>query len=216
MGASLNVGARSVMKITRHDPQSQQTEVELTVGRLRGEIVKFTKPGASFRVTTQTAVIGVVGAIVLIVATPKHTRVYCIEGVITVQNIITTIFGVTTLHAGEFATIPRGLPPTGAFHFTPGQLQAQLNQTNLGGVAGRGVNVAGTVVNTSRIVVSTTTAVVSGATITALDAAQSSSDAASGSARNATGSSNSATGDSSDTNTVIQETISASQPCGCE
>jgi ferric-dicitrate binding protein FerR (iron transport regulator) len=131
-GSFLNVGVRSQMKITKHVPESQQTEVVMTVGRLRGEVVEFTKPGAKFEVTTQTAVIGVVGAVFLIHAAPNFTRVHCIEGLVSVRNINPAIIGSATLHAGEMSSVGRGVPPTGAFRPPASQFQAQVNQTNVG------------------------------------------------------------------------------------
>jgi hypothetical protein len=59
-GSLLNIGARSQMRIIMHDPATEQTEIELGVGKFRGQIVKMTKPGASFKIKTQTAVVGVV------------------------------------------------------------------------------------------------------------------------------------------------------------
>jgi ferric-dicitrate binding protein FerR (iron transport regulator) len=131
-GSFLNIGARSQMRITKHDPQSQQTEVEMTVGRLRGEVVKLTKPGASFEVKTQTAVIGVVGTVFLVQAAPNMTRVHCIEGLVSIRNINPAIIGSATLHAGEMSSVGRGVPPTGAFRPPASQFQAQINQTSVG------------------------------------------------------------------------------------
>ena len=65
-GSVLNVGARSVMRIVEHNPQTQQTQVELTLGKMRSQVVKLTKPGSGFQVKTQTAVIGVVGTIFVV------------------------------------------------------------------------------------------------------------------------------------------------------
>ena len=56
-GSILNVGVRSTMRIVRHDAESQQTEIEMQLGKLRGQVVKLSKPGSSFQVKTQTAVI---------------------------------------------------------------------------------------------------------------------------------------------------------------
>jgi hypothetical protein len=67
-GSFLNIGARSVMRIIKHDAQTQQTQIELTVGHMRGEVIKLSKPAASFEVRTQTAVIGVVGTTFLVQA----------------------------------------------------------------------------------------------------------------------------------------------------
>jgi len=86
-GSVLNVGVRSTMRIVKHDGQSQQTEIEMQLGKLRGQVVKMSKPGASFQVKTQTAVIGVVGTLLTITATPGNTHVICAEGKVNVKNI---------------------------------------------------------------------------------------------------------------------------------
>ncbi len=53
-GSLINIGARSVMRITKHDAASQQTEIELQLGKLRGQVVKLSKPGASFQVSRRS------------------------------------------------------------------------------------------------------------------------------------------------------------------
>jgi ferric-dicitrate binding protein FerR (iron transport regulator) len=130
-GSFLNVGAGSVMRITKQDASTQQTQVELTLGLIRAEVAKRTQPGGNFQVQTQTAIIGVVGSVLLVHAFPKATEVYCVEGLCSVQNTNPAIAGQVTLHAGEFTTIPRGLPPTTPVQTSPAQLQSQINQTNV-------------------------------------------------------------------------------------
>jgi hypothetical protein len=79
-GSVLNIGARSQMRIVKNDAATEQTELELGVGKFRGQIVKLTKPGASFKMKTQTAVVGVVGTDVVVVSNAKSTTVYCVDG----------------------------------------------------------------------------------------------------------------------------------------
>jgi len=134
-GSFLNVGARSVMRITKHDAQSQQTEIELQLGRLRGEVVKITKPGGGFQVKTQTAVIGVVGTIFVIEAFRNFTRVFCVDGILAVRNINPAIVGQVTLRAGEFTAVPRVAPPTGAARASAARMQRSVTQTNAGEAA---------------------------------------------------------------------------------
>lgn len=131
-GSFLNIGARSVMKIIKHDAQSQQTQIELQLGRLRGEVVKIIKPGGGFQVRTQTAVIGVVGTIFVVEAFRNLTHVFCLDGMLTVRNINPAIAGEVTLHAGEFTSVPSAAPPTEAARATTARTQEGLNQTNAG------------------------------------------------------------------------------------
>jgi len=131
-GSFLNVGARSIMKITKHDAQTQQTQVELQLGRLRGEVVKITKPGGGLQVKTQTAVIGVVGTILNIHALRSLTRVFCVDGTVTVRNLNPAIPGEVTLHPGQTTSVPRGAPPSGASAASGSQVSSEVGQTNAG------------------------------------------------------------------------------------
>jgi hypothetical protein len=79
-GSVLNIGVRSQMRIVKHDAATEQTILELGVGKFRGQVVKLTKPGASFKITTQTAVVGVVGTDIVVVSSPDTTTVYDVDG----------------------------------------------------------------------------------------------------------------------------------------
>ena len=131
-GSTLNIGARSVMRITKHDAQSQQTEVELQLGRLRGEVVKITKPGGSFQVKTNTAVIGVVGTILTAQALRNLTRVSCVDGTVKVQNLDPAVGGEVTLHAGQSTNVGRGTPPTGTVEAALSETLNEVGQTSAG------------------------------------------------------------------------------------
>ncbi|MBI3669804.1 MAG: FecR domain-containing protein [Acidobacteria bacterium] len=60
-GSVLNVGAESSLRVTKHDPGAQQTELELTYGRVRSKAVRLARPGGKFEVRTPAGVAGVVG-----------------------------------------------------------------------------------------------------------------------------------------------------------
>jgi ferric-dicitrate binding protein FerR (iron transport regulator) len=133
-GSVLNVGARSTMKIVKHDAQSQQTEIEMQLGKLRGQVVKLSKPGASFQVKTQTAVIGVVGTIFLLDIVRNITRVMCLEGSLTVRNIDPRIPGERNLKAGEQTSVQAGQAPGPVTPTSPALVAQELNLTNAGEV----------------------------------------------------------------------------------
>lgn len=63
-GSLLSVGARTELRVVKHDPQSNQTLVEMIYGRARANVVPIRKSGGSFQVRTPTAVIGVLGTTV--------------------------------------------------------------------------------------------------------------------------------------------------------
>src|SRR5438309_2526255 len=60
-GSVLNVGSESSMKVVKHDVGAQQTELELTYGKIRSQAQKITKPDGKFEVRTPAGVAGVVG-----------------------------------------------------------------------------------------------------------------------------------------------------------
>jgi hypothetical protein len=139
-GSFLNIGARSMMRIVQHDPQTQQTQIELTLGHLRGEVKKLTAPGASFQVRTPTAVIGVVGTIFVADAQNTLSRVCSVEGEVSVRNINPAVAGQVVLHPGECTTVSAGEAPT------PPVMAAQdvstlMDQTTLPSRAAKGAAV---------------------------------------------------------------------------
>jgi ferric-dicitrate binding protein FerR (iron transport regulator) len=136
-GSVLNVGARSTMRIVRHDAQSQQTEIEMQLGKLRGQVVKLSKPGASFQVKTQTAVIGVVGTIFLLDILRNITRIMCIEGTLSVRSIDPNIPGERTLRSGEQTSVQAGQAPGPVTPTSPAQIAEELNLTNAGELPSR-------------------------------------------------------------------------------
>jgi ferric-dicitrate binding protein FerR (iron transport regulator) len=130
-GSVLNVGARSVMRIVEHNPQTQQTQVELTLGKMRSQVVKLTKSGSSFQVKTQTAVIGVVGTIFVVEAESDSTKVTCIEGEVTVQNINPAVQGQVHLNPGETTTVPADAVPSPASAANVADLQTAIERTEI-------------------------------------------------------------------------------------
>jgi ferric-dicitrate binding protein FerR (iron transport regulator) len=132
-GTTMNVGSRSTMRIVKHDPDSQQTEIEMKLGRLRSEVVKLTKPNAKFEVTTSTAVIGVVGTTMEVHALATITYVWCRLGLCHARNLNPLIQGVANMVAGTFTRIPVNGPPSTPVPAVPGQLNAQSQSTSIGG-----------------------------------------------------------------------------------
>src|SRR6202142_2296713 len=60
-GSVLNVGSSSTLTVTQHNAAAQQTQIELTYGRVRSQVVKQSKPNAKFEIHTSVGVAGVVG-----------------------------------------------------------------------------------------------------------------------------------------------------------
>src|SRR3984957_7083385 len=60
-GSVLNVGSSSTLTVTQHNAAAQQTQIELTYGRMRSQVVKQAKPNSKFEIHTAVGVAGVVG-----------------------------------------------------------------------------------------------------------------------------------------------------------
>lgn len=60
-GSILNVGSSSSLAVTQHNAAAQQTQIELTYGRVRSQVVKQSKPNAKFEIHSAVGVAGVVG-----------------------------------------------------------------------------------------------------------------------------------------------------------
>jgi ferric-dicitrate binding protein FerR (iron transport regulator) len=86
-GSILNVGADSSLRVTKHDAASQQTDLELSYGRVRANAVKQTKSGASFKIRTPTGVAGVVGTDLFLAFENYVTRIVVFEGKVRFCNL---------------------------------------------------------------------------------------------------------------------------------
>ena len=138
-GFFLDIGGGSTMKIITYDPKTQQTEIQSTLGRMRVWVGQLTQPGSSFKVETPTAVTGQVGPDFIVHADADVTRVYCLGGVTSIQNIDAAVAGQVILHAGEFTEVARGLPPSAPDRAPDVLLQRQIDRTTVApAAAGRG------------------------------------------------------------------------------
>jgi ferric-dicitrate binding protein FerR (iron transport regulator) len=239
-GSTLNVGARSTMKIVQHDAASQQTAIELTAGKLRSQVQKIDQqahPNGKFEVTTQTAVIGVVGTEFVVEAVPnqdkkkRRTLVWCIEGTVRVRNLDAAVVGLVLLTAGQFTMVADGLAPSAA---APASGNIQVNQTSINGThpgtsgwGGHGITrivamgASATGATVSGVAISdadTTSSDLQGVgntlkgVITTLNGANNDSNNAINSANNANQSSGNSGGILQG---ILQEYASPTYPCGC-
>ena len=134
-GSVLNVGSDSSMKVVKHDAGAQQTELELTYGKLRTQAQKIAKPDGKFEVRTPAGVAGVVGTDFFVEYANNTMNVIAFEGLVKVCNLA----GVCVLiKAGQMTSVRSGdnsgpLPPQQA---TLDLLVASSNDTNPGAPAG--------------------------------------------------------------------------------
>jgi len=131
-GSFLNVGARSLMRITKHDPQSQQTAIELSLGKMRAEVVKLSQPGSSFEVKTPTALLGVVGTEFIVETDGQDiTTIYVVEGAARVRNVDPNVVGEVIVHTGESTIVRRGMAPELAALVALGELRDRISETRV-------------------------------------------------------------------------------------
>jgi hypothetical protein len=86
-GSVLNVGSNSSMHVVKHDAGAQQTELELTYGKLRSQAQKIAKPDGKFEVHTPAGVAGVVGADFYVAYDNSTMNVIVFEGLVRVCNL---------------------------------------------------------------------------------------------------------------------------------
>lgn len=137
-GSVLNVGSDSSIKVVKHDAGAQQTELELTYGKLRTQAQKIAKPDGKFEVRTPAGVAGVVGTDFFIEYANNSMNVIVFEGQVKVCNLS----GVCVLaKAGQMTFVRSGNnsePPAPPQQATLDQLVTASNDT----ISGMATNAA--------------------------------------------------------------------------
>jgi len=98
-GSQLYLGSNSTMRVLQHDPQAQQTSLDLLIGRLRGLVVKLSRPGSNFQIRTPVGVAGLVGTDFSLEVTPDYVELMVFEGAVRF-----TIFS-----SGQAILVPAGM-----------------------------------------------------------------------------------------------------------
>lgn len=106
-GSVLNVGSDSSIKVVKHDGGAQQTELELTYGKIRSQAQKITKPDGKFEVKTPAGVAGVVGTdfYTAFDNTTGTMNVMVFEGIVKVCNLAGVCVEVK---AGQMTSVRSG------------------------------------------------------------------------------------------------------------
>jgi hypothetical protein len=153
-GTTLNLGARSELKVLKHDPQSQQTQLELTVGKLEANVQKITAPGGKFQLRSKSAVIGTIDTAFVATVDGDTTKVCGVEGTTLVQSSDPNIQKSVILHRHECTVIMPGAAPTDPV-VDPAEMGELLNQTAITGTeaagAGAGAGAGGLILAGSNI-----------------------------------------------------------------
>jgi hypothetical protein len=131
-GSVLNVGADSTFQVTQHNPGDQQTQVDLTYGRIRSKVVHLTRPGAKFEVHTPVGVAGVVGTDFIVFYENEQMQLLVIEGLVHFCN---TTGLCTDVAAGQFSTIRSGHPPDPPSPATDAEVAEAVAGTSLDGAS---------------------------------------------------------------------------------
>jgi len=141
-GSVLNVGSESSMQVIKHDAGAQQTELELTYGKLRSQAQKIAKPDGKFEVRTPAGVAGVVGTDFFIAydAITRAMNVLVFEGLVHVCNLAPTPQCVD-VKAGQFTSVRQGDSSAPAAPTQAGldNLVAASNDTQVGVAGGAGI-----------------------------------------------------------------------------
>jgi hypothetical protein len=139
-GSVLNVGSDSSIKVVKHDGGAQQTELELTYGRLRSQAQKITKSDGKFEVKTPAGVAGVVGTdfFVSYDASTGTMNVTVFDGLVKVCNFAGTC---VSLKPGQLSNVRTNdnagpQPPTQA---TLDTLVSAGTSTEIKGDLGNGI-----------------------------------------------------------------------------
>jgi hypothetical protein len=136
-GSVLNVGSSSTLTVTQHNAAAQQTQMELSFGRVRAQVVKQTKPDAKFEIHTSVGVAGVVGTDFFVGFMNGLFQVIVFEGHVKFCNLDGVCVDVL---AGQMATIRDGhQPPDQPRQANPSELTDAANATSVGAIlAGAG------------------------------------------------------------------------------
>jgi hypothetical protein len=140
-GSILSVGSDSNLTIAKHDPASQQTDLDLNYGQVRARAVKLVKPDAHFRVRTPVGVAGVVGTeMIVLFDGGGQMQVFCMEGTCQACDLA---LNCVLMKAGEVTSLRSNQPPAQPQPPTPANLTTAVNATNPAGGAGAGAAGAG-------------------------------------------------------------------------
>lgn len=121
-GSILSLGSSSELRVVQHDATSQQTSLEMNLGKVRSKVVKITQPGGKFEVKTANAVIGVIGTDFYVSYEANKTTVICYTGRVAVtptgdakvvKNSGESTQDQVMVNAGQMVVISSAIPPAG-------------------------------------------------------------------------------------------------------
>jgi ferric-dicitrate binding protein FerR (iron transport regulator) len=84
-GSTLSLGSNTRLTLLRHDREGRESHMDLSMGRLRTQVVELIKDGGFFQLTTPHSNLKVVGTDFFVDVTPTRTRVVVYSGIVAVQ-----------------------------------------------------------------------------------------------------------------------------------
>lgn len=127
-GSILTVGSESSLRVTKHDPGAQQTQLDLTYGRMRSKAVRVARPGGGYEVRTPAGVAGVVGTDFYVLYLNAVMQLIVFEGVVKLCNLRGQCVDVG---AGMTSTVRSDQQPDPPTPATPLQLTEAAQSTDL-------------------------------------------------------------------------------------
>jgi len=104
-GSVLNIGSDSSIHIVKHDAGAQQTDLEVSLGKVRSQAQKITQPNGKFEVHTPAGVAGVVGTDFYIAYENNMMTAIVFDGLVRVCNLA----GVcVVVKPGQMTTVRNG------------------------------------------------------------------------------------------------------------
>jgi hypothetical protein len=140
-GSVLNIGSESSMHVVKHDAGAQQTELELSYGKLRSQAQKIAKPNGKFEVHTPAGVAGVVGTDFYVDYGNDTMNVIVFEGLVRVCNLVGVCVEVKP---GQTSSVRKSdssasTPPLNPAQATLDVLTQAVQSTDVGGPSTSGV-----------------------------------------------------------------------------
>ncbi|MBZ5654570.1 MAG: FecR family protein [Acidobacteriia bacterium] len=136
-GSILSLGSNSELRVVQHDAASQQTALEMNLGKVRSKVVKVTQPAGKFEMKTPNAVIGVIGTDFYVSYDSNKTTVICYTGKVSVTPIgnakVVKNSGDSSqnqilVSAGQMVVISSEIPPAG---FEPQSTPADVQRASI-------------------------------------------------------------------------------------
>src|SRR6202049_5062983 len=140
-GSVLNVGSDSSVKVVKHDAGAQQTDLEVTVGKIRSQAQKISQPNGKFEVHTPAGVAGVVGTDFYVDYSNDTMNVIVFEGLVRVCNLVGVCVEVKP---GQTSSVRKSdsstsTPPLNPAQATLDVLTLAVQSTDVGGPSASGV-----------------------------------------------------------------------------